>query len=42
VVAAITAYLSARFLLRYFRTGRLDPFAGYCAVLGIVGLVVTR
>jgi undecaprenyl-diphosphatase len=42
VVAAITAYLSARFLLRYFRTGRLDPFAAYCAVLGIVGLVVTR
>jgi undecaprenyl-diphosphatase len=42
VVAAITAYLSVRFLLRYFRTGRLDPFAAYCAVLGIVGLVVTR
>lgn len=38
-VAGVTAYLSARFLLRYFRTGRLDPFAAYCAVLGIVGLV---
>ena len=42
VVAAVTAYLSARFLLRYFRFGRLDPFAGYCAILGIVGLVATR
>ncbi|HEV3234781.1 MAG TPA: undecaprenyl-diphosphate phosphatase [Candidatus Dormibacteraeota bacterium] len=42
VVAAVTAYLSARFLLRYFRFGRLDPFAAYCAVIGIVGLVITR
>jgi undecaprenyl-diphosphatase len=41
-VATVTAYLSARFLLRYFRSGRLDPFAAYCAVLGVVGLVATR
>ncbi|MHB8509553.1 MAG: undecaprenyl-diphosphate phosphatase [Candidatus Dormibacteria bacterium] len=41
-VAAVTAYLSTRFLLRYFRSGRLDPFAAYCAVLGLVGLVATR
>jgi undecaprenyl-diphosphatase len=42
VVAGVTAYLSARFLLRYFRTGRLDPFAAYCVVLGVAGLVFTR
>src|SRR3984893_4429943 len=42
VVAAVTAYLSTRFLLRYFRSGRLDPFAIYCLVLGLVGLVATR
>ena len=42
LVAAVTAYLSARFLLRYFRSGRLDPFAIYCLVLGLVGLVATR
>ena len=41
-VAAVTAYVSVRFLLRYFEGGRLLPFAAYCAVLGAVGLVATR
>ena len=35
VLAAVTAYLSVRFLTRYFTTGRLDPFAYYCIVAGI-------
>jgi undecaprenyl-diphosphatase len=38
-VAGIVAYASARFLLRYLRSGRLDPFAYYCAALGVAGLV---
>lgn len=42
LVAAVTAYLSTHFLLRYFRSGRLDPFALYCLVLGLVGLYATR
>ena len=42
VVAAVTAYLSTRFLLRYFESGRLWPFAAYCAVLGAVGLLFAR
>ena len=42
LVAGVTAYLSTRFLLRYFRSGRLDPFALYCLVLGLVGLYATR
>jgi undecaprenyl-diphosphatase len=42
VVAGITAYLSTRFLVRYFQSGRLDPFAAYCAVLGVVGLVFIK
>jgi undecaprenyl-diphosphatase len=42
LVASVTAYLSTRFLLRYFRSGRLDPFAVYCLVLGLVGLYATR
>lgn len=42
VVAGVTAYLSVRFLLRYFASGRLWPFAIYCAVLGTVGLVFAR
>lgn len=38
-IAGVVAYLSARFLLRYLRSGRLDPFAYYCAALGVAGLV---
>ena len=33
--AALTAYLSVRFLLRFFETNRLTPFAIYCFVVGI-------
>src|SRR5262245_15752886 len=32
--AALTAYLSVRFLLRFFETNRLTPFAVYCLVVG--------
>jgi len=38
-LAGVVAYASARFLLRYLRLGRLDPFAYYCAALGAAGLV---
>jgi undecaprenyl-diphosphatase len=40
IVAGLVAYASARFLLRYLRSGRLDPFAYYCAALGVAGLVI--
>jgi undecaprenyl-diphosphatase len=40
VVAGALAYASARLLVKYFEIGRLDPFAGYCAALGVVGLIV--
>jgi undecaprenyl-diphosphatase len=40
VVAGLTAYASARFLVRYFRVGRLDPYAYYCVALGVVGLLL--
>lgn len=42
--AAITAYLSIRFLMRYFETNRLTPFAIYCGVAGLaltIGFVLT-
>jgi len=42
VLAGVAAYFSARFLIRYFRVGRLDPYAYYCAALGVVGLIVIR
>jgi undecaprenyl-diphosphatase len=32
--AAVTAYLSVRFLLRYFETNTLTPFAVYCVIAG--------
>jgi undecaprenyl-diphosphatase len=32
--AAITAYLSVRFLLKYFETNTLTPFAVYCVIAG--------
>ena len=34
IVAGAAAYLSTRFLLRFFRTHRLTPFAVYCFVVG--------
>ena len=34
--SALTAYLSVRFLVRYFETNRLTPFAVYCFIAGIV------
>ena len=34
--AAVTAYFSVRFLLRFFENNRLTPFAIYCCVVGAV------
>jgi undecaprenyl-diphosphatase len=36
VLSGAAAYLSARFLLRYFRSGRLDPYGWYCVAAGVV------
>jgi undecaprenyl-diphosphatase len=36
--AAGTAYLSVRFLVRYFETNRLTPFAVYCVIAGVASL----
>jgi len=40
VLAAVAAYLSARFLLRYFRSGRLDPYGIYCLAAGVGALAL--
>ena len=42
VAAGLVAYACARFLVRYIRVGRLDPYAYYCAGLGILGLALVR
>jgi undecaprenyl-diphosphatase len=39
VASFIGAYLSVRFLSRYFRTRTLTPFAIYCAVAGVLSFV---
>jgi undecaprenyl-diphosphatase len=33
--SAVTAYLAVRFLMRFFETNRLTPFAVYCVLAGI-------
>src|SRR5438067_2354679 len=40
VVAGAAAYISVAYLMRYFRVGRLDPFAIYCAAFGILSLIL--
>jgi undecaprenyl-diphosphatase len=42
--AAVTAYLAVRFLMRFFETNRLTPFAVYCAAAGTaltIGFIAT-
>jgi undecaprenyl-diphosphatase len=39
-LAGIAAYLSVRYLMRYFETGRLYPFAYYCVAAGAVSLLL--
>jgi undecaprenyl-diphosphatase len=40
LAAGVCAYLSVRFLTRYFHTRTLTPFAIYCAVAGLASLAV--
>ncbi len=40
LLAGVTAYLSVRFLMRYFQTERLTPFAYYCVGFGLLSLVL--
>jgi undecaprenyl-diphosphatase len=40
VLSGIAAYVSARFLLRYFRSGRLDPYGWYCIGAGLASLAL--
>src|SRR5579859_7499393 len=42
VLAGLAAYASARFLIRYFRSGRLDPYAYYCLAAGVLSFLLLR
>lgn len=39
VIAGVAAYLSVRFLMRYFETKSLDPFAYYCLGAGLLAFL---
>src|SRR5580658_376627 len=39
IVSGIGAYISVRFLMKYFRTRTLTPFAIYCVVFGLGSLI---
>jgi undecaprenyl-diphosphatase len=39
VITGITAYLSVRFLVRYFETRTLTPFAIYCLIAGAASII---
>ena len=40
VLSGLGAYVSVRYLTRYFQTRSLNPFAVYCVAAGLVSLVV--
>jgi undecaprenyl-diphosphatase len=42
LVAGVCAYLSTKFLMRYFQHNRLGPFGWYCIIFGIFSLVMLR
>ena len=39
LASGVAAYLSVRFLTRYFETRTLTPFAWYCGIAGLVSLI---
>jgi undecaprenyl-diphosphatase len=40
IVSGIAAFISTKFLMKYFETGRLDPFAYYCWAVGLVSVIL--
>lgn len=40
IVSGIGAYVSVRFLMKYFRTRTLTPFAIYCVAFGVLSLII--
>ncbi len=40
VCAGLTAYLAIKFLVKYFHTNKLTPFAIYCAAAGVISLLI--
>ena len=41
ISAGLAAYISIRFLVRYFQTNTLNPFAFYCLIIGAITILVS-
>ncbi len=39
VAAGVAAYVAVRFLVRYFRSNNLVPFAIYCLLAGAISMI---
>ena len=39
ILSGIGAYVSVRFLVRYFQTRTLTPFAIYCVLFGVCSII---
>jgi undecaprenyl-diphosphatase len=42
VVAAVAAYLSVAFLMRYFKSNDLRPFGWYCLIVGVCCYILSK
>ncbi len=40
ILSGIAAFLSTKFLTKYFETGRLTPFAYYCWAAGLISIIL--
>lgn len=40
ILSGLAAYFSTKFLMRYFETGKLNPFAYYCWAMGGISLIL--
>jgi undecaprenyl-diphosphatase len=40
ILSGVAAFLSTRYLMKYFETGRLDPFAYYCWGAGLIAILL--
>ena len=40
ILCGLAAYISTKFLMKYFEKGRLDPFAYYCWGFGLISLIL--
>ena len=39
ILSGVGAYVSVRFLMKYFQTRTLTPFAIYCFVVGLLSVI---